>query len=157
MIASIITISDSAYQKTREDLSGPAVMNVLREHGFTVTGIDVVPDEHDRIQAALLASCDIAQVVVTTGGTGISARDVTPEATSALCERMIPGIAELMRSEGTKQTPMAPLSRGVCGTRGKTLLVNLPGNPQGAVFSLGAVIHLLSHAVDLLHGKTTHK
>jgi molybdenum cofactor synthesis domain-containing protein len=95
--------------------------------------------------------------VVTTGGTGISLRDVTPEATAAVCDKQLPGIAELMRSEGLKKTAFAPLSRAICGTRGKSLILNLPGNPKGALESLSAVLHLVPHAIDLLQGKTSHE
>jgi molybdenum cofactor synthesis domain-containing protein len=100
---------------------------------------------------------EMAQFVVTTGGTGLSLRDVTPEATAAVCDRQVPGIAELIRSEGLKQTKFAPLSRAICGTRGKSLILNLPGNPKGAVESLTAVLHLVPHVIDLLNGKTEHE
>jgi molybdenum cofactor synthesis domain-containing protein len=94
--------------------------------------------------------------VVTTGGTGVAKRDVTPEATFSVCERLIPGIPEMMRIEGLKRTPMAPLSRGVCGVRGESVILNLPGNPNGAVQSLMPVVPLLLHAIDLLAGNTDH-
>ena len=94
--------------------------------------------------------------MVTTGGTGIAARDVTPEATRAVCDRLLEGVAELMRSEGRRETPLAALSRGVCGTRGTTVILNVPGSPSGAVSSLRAALPLLPHAIDLLAGKTEH-
>lgn len=116
----------------------------------------MVPDEAAQIQDAILHAADKASLVVTTGGTGIAERDITPEVTLKLCERLIEGIPERMRAEGAKQTPLAVLSRGVCGTRGKTLILNLPGSPKGATESLAAVIDLLPHIIDLLHGKTSH-
>ena len=156
MTAAVLTISDSASQGTRQDLSGPAVTALLKENGFTIISADVVPDNQGGIAATLIQMCEVAQLVVTTGGTGLSARDVTPEATASICDKQVPGIAELMRTEGLKQTPMASLSRAICGTRGQTLILNLPGNPKGATASLQSVMHLLPHAIDLLAGKTEH-
>jgi len=109
-----------------------------------------------QIQNALVHFALEAQFIVTTGGTGIGLRDVTPEATEAICERLIDGVGERMRSEGLKQTPFAALSRGVCGVRGKTLILNVPGSPSGAVESLEAVLNLIPHALSLLEGKTEH-
>jgi molybdopterin adenylyltransferase len=152
----ILTISDSASQGTREDLSGPALAAILLEKGFNLISTDIVPDDAGRIAATLIQMAEVAQLVVTTGGTGLSPRDVTPEATLSVCERQVPGIAELMRSEGANQTPLAYLSRGICGSRGKSLILNLPGSPKGAVASLNAVLHLMPHALDLLEGKTAH-
>src|SRR3954464_12265309 len=129
----ILTISDSVKQGTRQDSAGPALAKLLEEDGFRVIMRDTVADEIESIKASLLQLCEAAQLVVTTGGTGISARDVTPEATQMICERLLPGFAEVMRSEGMKQTPTAALSRAVCGTRGRTLIVNTPGKPEGAV------------------------
>jgi molybdenum cofactor synthesis domain-containing protein len=153
----ILTISDSAHQGTREDLSGPALADFLKQKGFSVLSRDVLPDNQGRISATLIQMAEVAQFIVTTGGTGISLRDVTPEATAAVCDKQLPGIAELMRSEGLKKTAFAPLSRAICGTRGKSLILNLPGNPKGAVESLSAVLHLVPHAIDLLQGKTSHE
>lgn len=154
--AAVLTISDSVKQGTRQDTAGPALAKLLEGNGYTVIMRDSVSDEQQSIQAALLQLCDAAQLVVTTGGTGISARDVTPEATTAICDRVLDGFAELMRSEGRKQTPLAPLSRAVCGTRGRSLILNTPGNPEGATHSLRAVLDLIPHALDLLAGKTQH-
>lgn len=154
--AAVLTISDSSYQKEREDLSGPAVVRQLQAAGFTVVHQSVLPDEKDQIQARLIECCELTRLVVTTGGTGIAARDVTPEATRPILERLIEGIPERMRAEGVKKTPYAALSRGLCGIRGKTLVLNLPGSPSGAAESLAAVIGLVGHIIDLLDGKTGH-
>ncbi len=140
----------------RQDLSGPAVVRELESAGFKVVHNSVLPDEKDAIAARLIECSEITRLVITTGGTGIAARDVTPEATLAVCERVLDGVAEKMRSEGAKKTPMAALSRAVCGVRGKSLLLNLPGSPAAAVESLQAVIEILPHALDLLDGKTDH-
>ena len=154
--AAVLTISDSASQGKREDVSGPAVVAILTEKGFTVISTDVVPDDPGRIAATLILMAEVAQLVVTTGGTGLSPRDITPEATASVCDKQVPGIAELMRTEGLKQTPLASLSRAICGVRGKSLILNLPGSPKGAAASLNAVLHLMPHALELLEGKTEH-
>jgi molybdopterin adenylyltransferase len=154
--AAVITVSDRSHRREREDLSGPAVAQVLRQEGFEVLSAEIVPDEEQQIRAALRRATERAKLVVTTGGTGVAKRDITPEATIAICERLIPGIPEVMRSEGLKRTPMAPLSRAVCGTRGETVIVNVPGNPNGAVDSLQSVMVLLMHAMELLAGNTEH-
>ncbi len=157
LTAAVLTVSDSAHQGTRGDESGPRVAAVLREHGFDIVGTHVVPDEVGEIERALIRLSSEARLVVTTGGTGIAARDVTPEATMRVCERLLPGVSEQMRAEGVKKTPRAVLSRGVCGVRGTSLVLNLPGSPKGAVESLLAVIDVLAHAVDLLGGNTEHR
>jgi molybdenum cofactor synthesis domain-containing protein len=154
--AAVITVSDSCARGDRTDLSGPAVGELLRKRKFAVIGTEVVPDEQSTIQKAIAYWLQEAQLVVTTGGTGIAERDVTPEATRAICERLLEGVAERMRWEGAKKTPLAALSRGLCGVRGKSLILNLPGNPAGAVDSLEAVIDLLPHALQLLSGNTKH-
>jgi len=154
--AIVITISDSSHQGVRQDLSGPRLVRLLADSHFEIIAARVVPDEVDTISTALRESATMAHLVVTTGGTGISARDVTPEATRAICDRLLDGVSELMRAEGLKNTPYASLSRGVCGTIGHSLVVNLPGNPNGAEQSLKAVLHLIPHALDLLAGKTEH-
>ena len=154
----VITVSDSAIAGTREDLSGPAVRERVASYGWQVDLHEVVPDESDQIAAVLrrLADSGEVSVILTTGGTGVALRDVTPEATRSVIEREVPGLAELMRFEGLKFTPKAVLSRGMAGLRGRTLIVNLPGSPKGAVESLQAIAKLVPHVLDLLEGKTSH-
>jgi len=157
LTASVLTVSDSCASGERVDQSGPAVANFLKERGFNVAGIQIVSDDQAAIQKSILELAGKAGMVVTTGGTGIAPRDVTPEATRAVCERLIEGIPERMRSEGSKKTPFAALSRGLCGVSGRSLILNLPGSPKGAVESLEAVIDLLPHALQLVNGNTEHE
>ena len=154
----VVTVSDSAVAGTREDRSGPAVRGRVESFGWTVSGIHLVPDESDQIADTLrrLADSGEVSVVLTTGGTGVALRDVTPEATRGVIEREIPGLGELMRSEGLKFTPKAVLSRALAGVRGRTLIVNLPGSPKGAVESFDAIANLVPHVLDLLEGRTSH-
>jgi molybdopterin adenylyltransferase len=154
MRVAVLTISDSVSKGEREDLSGPAVVAFCRGLGWEVTSSLRLPDDAASIRESLRELTDSGRVdlVVTTGGTGIGPRDNTPEATQAVADRVIPGIAEEMRRKGLEKTPTAVLSRAVAGVRGKTLIVNLPGSPKGAVESLEAVAHLLPHAVHVLHG-----
>jgi molybdenum cofactor synthesis domain-containing protein len=154
--AAVLTVSDSAAKAERVDLSGPAVVDVLARRNFSVVATEIVPDDQLAISNAIVLLTDEARLVVTTGGTGIAIRDVTPEATRAVCDRVIEGVAERMRSEGAKKTPLAALSRGLCCVRGKSLVLNVPGSPKGAVESLEAVIDLLPHALQLLSGNTRH-
>ena len=154
--AAVLTISDSSFQRTRADLSGPAVAELLSEAGFSVIHTSILPDEKDQIAARIIECSELSRLVVTTGGTGISLRDVTPEATRSVVEKLIEGIPERMRADGVRKTPFAALSRGLCGIRGKTLILNLPGSPKGAIESLQSVISLLGHMLDLLDGKTGH-
>jgi molybdopterin adenylyltransferase len=154
--AAVLTVSDSCSRGERTDISGPATADVLRQHAFDVTHQEIVSDDQPTIEAALVQLSEQVQLVVTSGGTGIAARDVTPEATRTVCSKLIDGIPEKMRSAGLAQTPFAILSRGICGIRGRTLILNLPGSPNGAVQSLQAVIDILPHAVDLLSGNTEH-
>lgn len=157
MRAAVLTVSDSVCRGTREDLSGPAIRSRLEEAGWVVIQGSVA-DETDRIAARLRQWADGGQVdaVFTTGGTGVAARDVTPEATRSVLQREIPGIAEWMRFEGMRKTRRAVLSRGVAGTRGKCVIVNLPGSLKGACDSLDSVLDLVPHIIDLLRGNTEH-
>jgi molybdopterin adenylyltransferase len=154
----IVTVSDSAVAGTRADKSGPALRERVEELGWTVHAQELVPDERDQLAGLLRRFADSAQslVILTTGGTGAALRDVTPEATRDVIEREVPGIAELMRAEGRKSTPFAVLSRGVVGLRGRSLIVNLPGSPKGAVESLDTILKLIPHVMDLLEGRTEH-
>ena len=149
--ALVLTISDTASAGKREDLSGPEVRRILEETGFEVRGIEILPDERSAIESRLRSACDEGfLLVVTTGGTGLSPRDVTPEATLAVVEKIVPGIPELMRFEGANNTPRAALSRAACGIRGTTLIINLPGSVKGVRECLGAVRPVLIHAVATL-------
>jgi len=156
LTAAVITVSDSCARGDRADLSGPAVAELLRKKSFSIVGTEIVPDEQPAIQKAILYWVGEARLVVTTGGTGIAPRDVTPEATQAICDRLVEGVAERMRFEGTRKTPFAALSRGLCGVKEQSVILNLPGSPIGAVESLESVIDLMPHALQLLSGNTTH-
>jgi len=154
MRVSVLTISDSLAAGKNEDRSGPAVMARCRELGWTVASSGVRADDRAAIEAFLREAADSNSVdaILTTGGTGLGPRDVTPEATGAVIERTIPGFPEQMRAAGVQKTRRAILSRATAGIRGKTIIINLPGSPKGAVESLDAIADLLPHAVDILHG-----
>jgi molybdopterin adenylyltransferase len=157
--AVVLTISDRCSLGQQQDRSGPAVAALLAAAGIAEQIAEILPDECDRIAASLRhhAASGVA-LIVTTGGTGLAPRDVTPQATRLVCDRLVEGLAELMRAEGARHTPFAALSRGICGTVAatSTLVVNLPGSPAGAATSLAAILPLLPHALDLLANRTTH-
>jgi molybdenum cofactor synthesis domain-containing protein len=154
--AAVLTVSDRVYKGIYEDKSGPAAEEQLRALGFEIVGVAVVPDEADQIVAALLHWSPCSEVIVTTGGTGCAPRDVTPEATLKVLDRIVPGIAEKMRIAGSEHEPRSWLSRSVAGLRGACLIVNLPGSPKGVRESLDAVGELLLHAVTLARGGVAH-
>ena len=156
--AKILVLSDAGSEGRREDRSGPVVRDLLESHGWQVAALDLLPDDKDRIHAQLRAwvesgDCD---AVFTVGGTGLSPRDVTPEATRAVIDKEIPGLAEVMRAYGTKSTPLASLSRAVAGVAKGTMILNLPGSPRGARESLESVLRALPHAIDQIQGRTGH-
>jgi molybdenum cofactor synthesis domain-containing protein len=156
--AAVLTISDSVSAGTRTDRSGPAVRERLEQLGWRVPITEVIPDVISEISERLATLSDGGQVsaIFTTGGTGVAARDVTPEATRAILDREIPGFGEVMRLKGREITPLAALSRSLGGTRGRVLIINLPGSPKGAVESLDAIVELVPHVLDLLRGRTEH-
>lgn len=154
MRVSIITISDSVSAGHREDGSGKALAQRCRDLGWEITSASIVADEESAIRAQLLALADAGKsdVILTTGGTGLGPRDVTPEATASVSDRLVPGLAERMRQVGATKNPNAALSRSIAAILGTTLIVNLPGSPRGAVESVDAIAELLPHAVSVLHG-----
>jgi molybdenum cofactor synthesis domain-containing protein len=156
--AAVLTISDSVSEGTRADRSGPAVRERLEQLGWRVAVVEVIADVAAEIAARLATLADGGQVsaIFTTGGTGVAPRDVTPEATRTVIDREIQGFGELMRARGREATPLAALSRSMAGTRGRVLIVNLPGSPKGAVESLDAIVELVPHVLDLLQGQTEH-
>lgn len=156
--ARVITCSDAASAGEREDRSGPALREMLTAGGYAVDAVVVVADSIEYIATAIVDAAQAGnRLIVTTGGTGIAERDVTPEATMRVCEKVIPGFGELMRASSLAKTPMAPLSRAQAATRGTALVVNLPGSVAGATENLAAVLHLIPHALELLAGNTKHE
>ena len=152
----VLTISDRSYRKERDDLTGPALISALPEYGFSLSGYEILPDDEEMIKAKLMEIADSgeADLILTAGGTGFAARDVTPEATSAIAERVAPGIAEAIRAEGMKKTRHAMLSRAVSVIRKRTLIINLPGSPRGADESFRAAADTIGHGIALLKGET---
>ncbi len=155
--AVVLTISDRCSAGTQTDLSGPALVHLLHQAGIDDLSAATLPDELGEIAHALRHHAADANLIVTTGGTGLAPRDVTPEATLMVCDRTIEGLSERMRAEGLKQTPTAILSRAVCGSIGSTLIINVPGSVRGAESSLNAILPVLPHAVDLLANRTSHE
>ncbi|MBI2917489.1 MAG: MogA/MoaB family molybdenum cofactor biosynthesis protein [Chloroflexi bacterium] len=154
--AAILTISDKGASGQRVDRSGPAIQEVLLSLGGSITRSDIVPDEPAAIQDRLRRWADEGlDLIITTGGTGVGPRDITPEATLAVVDRLVPGIAEAMRAEGLKVTPHAMLSRAVAGVRGRCLIINLPGSPKAVREGLAVVRPALQHAIELLRGEFT--
>ena len=152
--AAVLTVSDRSFRGERPDTAGPLVAEELRKAGCKILECTIVPDEQQQIQEALcrLADSGRLQLIVTTGGTGFAPRDVTPEATLAVCQRLVPGIPEAMRQSSLQQTPRAMLSRAQAGIRNQTLIVNLPGSPKAAKENLEAVLPALSHGLEMLSG-----
>lgn len=152
--AVVITVSDKGSRGEREDLSGPELTAMLQEAGVEIVGRRIIPDEQELIRAALIAASDgeQADLILTTGGTGVSPRDVTPDATLAVIDRQIPGMAEEMRRRSAAITPHAMISRAVVGIRRQTLIVNLPGSPKGARENLGVLMPALTHAIEKIKG-----
>jgi len=150
----ILTVSDSCAQGEREDISGQTIKDMLPEDSFEICRKKIVADEHEKIVNELKHFSDKSDidVVFTTGGTGLGPRDVTPEATASVCERIIPGLGEMMRNEGLKKTKNAILSRGIAGICNRTIVINLPGSPRGVKESLEIILDVLPHAVDMMHG-----
>ena len=153
--AGILTISDKGAVGERQDRSGEAIHEILSGMGVSIVNYDIIPDEKELIVAKLVkwADEDALDVLITTGGTGLTPRDVTPEATLDVVDRIVPGFAEAMRVESLKKTPMAMLSRAVVGTRGKCLIVNLPGSPRAVRECLEVILPVLPHAVETLKGE----
>lgn len=152
--AAVVTVSDRSFRGERPDGSGPVVRDLLEQAGYQVVRMDIVPDEQREIEGLLVSLADREDIalVVTTGGTGFAPRDVTPEATAAVCRRMTPGIPEAMRQASLAITPRAMLSRAAAGIRGRTLIVNLPGSPKAAKENLEAVLPALDHGLAMLRG-----
>jgi len=154
MKVALITVSDGCFHGTRRDASGDSLASILSGAGFEILSRAVLPDEMEKLAECFQQICDAgeADLLITTGGTGLGPRDVTPEATTAVAQKLVPGLAELMRLEGLKKTARAALSRSLAGVRGRTLILNLPGSQKGAEESLNAVLPLLKHAVEILRG-----
>ena len=153
--AAVLTISDKGSRGERPDASGPVVQELLEQAGITVAHSEIIPDEQDDIARQLIRCCDETHcdLIVTTGGTGVGPRDVTPEATRSVIERELPGFGEAMRSESLKITPHAVISRALAGIRGRSLIINLPGSPKAVRENLETILPALPHAIELLQGR----
>ena len=150
----ILTLSDKGSRGEREDLGGPAIKEMIRPISAEVRYYEIIPDEEELIKEKLIAYSNSVDLIITTGGTGLSPRDVTPDATREVIDREIPGIAEAMRMAGLGKTKRAMLSRAVAGVRGKTLIINLPGSPKAVKEGLGAIMDVIPHAVEKIKGST---
>jgi len=157
MLAAVLTISDKGSRGERVDASGPVVAQLLETIGVPVVLQTIIPDEREIIAAQLIRCADIEHfdLIVTTGGTGVAPRDVTPEATKSVIDRELPGMAEAMRMESFKKTPHAVISRAVCGIRGQTLIINLPGSPRAAAENLQTILRAIPHTIEKIHGDPT--
>jgi len=157
MRAAVLTISDKGSRGERVDASGPVVAQLLETIGVPVVLQTIIPDEREIIAAQLIRCADIEHfdLIVTTGGTGVAPRDVTPEATKSVIDRELPGMAEAMRMESFKKTPHAVISRAVCGIRGQTLIINLPGSPRAAAENLQTILRAIPHTIEKIHGDPT--
>ncbi|MBE6823913.1 MAG: MogA/MoaB family molybdenum cofactor biosynthesis protein [Ruminococcaceae bacterium] len=154
--AIVITVSDRCYKKEREDLAGPTVKQILIENGYDVNSVVIIPDEKEYVIDVLKKSVeDNINFIVTTGGTGFSKRDITPECTKEIIDRDVPGVAEYMRLKSFEITPRAMLSRGLCGIKNNSLILNLPGSPKAAKENLEAVVDTLKHGLDILTSKSS--
>ena len=150
----ILTLSDKGSKGERDDASGPAIERIIKKIDASVISYEVIPDDKGRIKRKLISLSKKSDLILTTGGTGVSPRDVTPDATREVIDYEIPGIAEAMRMKGLKKTPFAMISRAVAGVRGKTLIINLPGSPKAVKENLSVILPILSHTIEKLHGST---
>lgn len=148
----VLTLSDKGSKGRRKDESGPLIEKIIKKIDGKVVSYEILPDEKNLIKKKLLSLCNKVDLILTTGGTGVSPRDVTPEATREVITREIPGIAEAMRYEGLKKTPYAMISRAVAGTRGKTLIINFPGSPRGVKENLQVILSVIPHAIEKIKG-----
>lgn len=156
--AAIITSSDSGYRGEREDLSGPVIREILEREGYQVVSMEILPDDRERLGNRMkeIADSELAELILTTGGTGFSQRDVTPEATEDIIERRVPGIPEAMRAYSMTITKRAMLSRAAAGIRKKTLIINLPGSPKAVRESLDYIVGALDHGIEILTGEASN-
>lgn len=153
--AAVLTLSDKGFKGEREDAGGSLIREMLKGIGAEIRFYEILPDEKNIIKETLIKYCLQVDLILTTGGTGLSPRDVTPDATLEIIDRQIPGIAEAMRAEGLKKTARAMLSRAVAGVRGKTLIINLPGSPKAVREGLGAILEVIPHAIEKIKGDTS--